>query len=124
MVIISKILLERKTPLIPAHGAGVRQRTGGDWPRWTKTRLVTVLLMGLAVAACGGGGVAPVTPQTAAPPATQVSPSSPVFGNQAMGTSSTPKAVIVSNNSSAALAISKVVASGDFTQANTCGSTI
>jgi hypothetical protein len=42
------------------------------------------------------------------------------FGPEAVGTTSNPRAILVSNPSIAPLAISEVVANGDFVQTNTC----
>ncbi|MBB5317438.1 hypothetical protein [Tunturibacter empetritectus] len=43
------------------------------------------------------------------------------FGNIALGTSSSAQAITLTNTGTAVLSISGVVASGDFSQTNTCG---
>src|SRR5205814_4734295 len=45
------------------------------------------------------------------------------FGAQIVGTK-TPKSVTVTNTGNAALAITGIAASGDFTQTNTCGTSV
>jgi len=55
-------------------------------------------------------------------PQASVAPASLGFTSQPIGASSTPQQVILSNTGNAALNISSIVASGDFTQASTCGS--
>jgi Bacterial Ig-like domain (group 2)/IPT/TIG domain/Abnormal spindle-like microcephaly-assoc'd, ASPM-SPD-2-Hydin/Galactose oxidase, central domain len=61
-----------------------------------------------------GKGVA----QAAAAPATLS------FGNQADGTSSAAKTVTLTNNLGTALAISSIAVSGDYSQTNTCGTSL
>jgi len=64
--------------------------------------------------ALSGSGISPVV----------LSPTSLSFGNLAQGTTSTAKAVTLTNNLSTALAISSVTTSGDFAQSNTCGTSV
>ena len=52
------------------------------------------------------------------------SPSSLDFGSQAVNTSSAARAVTVSNTGSSAAPISSIVASGDFSQTNNCGTSV
>src|ERR1039458_4203380 len=84
--------------------------------------LVTLLLATAFWGGCGGGGVGGTlaTPQTAARPSVQASPSSLTFGNQSMGTSSAAQSVTLQNTGSAAYVIAGVSASGDFSQTNNC----
>jgi trimeric autotransporter adhesin len=49
-----------------------------------------------------------------------LTPTSPSFGNWVVQTTSTPKAVVLSNTTTAPLAISIISVSGDFGQASTC----
>jgi PKD repeat protein/type 1 glutamine amidotransferase len=51
-------------------------------------------------------------------------PTSVTFGPQEVNTSSAAQAVTVRNTATAAVGISSVVTGGDFTQTNTCGSTL
>ncbi|KIF69056.1 coagulation factor 5/8 type domain-containing protein [Streptomyces sp. AcH 505] len=61
---------------------------------------------------------------TSTPATLTTGPSSLTFASQAPGTTSAAQTVTVSNTGTAAAAVSSVVASGDFTQTNTCGSSI
>jgi hypothetical protein len=54
-------------------------------------------------------------------PVVSISPSSYNFGSQAVGTASAPEAFDLTNTGGAALAISSITASGDFSQTNNCG---
>jgi hypothetical protein len=63
----------------------------------------------------------PVTPSD---PGLDVSPSGLDFGTVNVGTSSPAKPVTVHNGSSATASIQSVAASGDYTQTNTCGSSL
>ncbi|GIH15068.1 discoidin domain-containing protein [Rugosimonospora africana] len=57
-------------------------------------------------------------------PALAASPSSVSFGNQAIGTTSAPRTVTVTNTGGSAAAISSITASAHFAQANTCGTAL
>src|ERR1051326_1921337 len=61
-----------------------------------------------------GTGLAPVT----------VSPTGLTFGNQTVGSTSAPQAITVTNNQTTSLTISSIVVTGDFSQSNTCGSSL
>ncbi|MFG1805084.1 choice-of-anchor D domain-containing protein [Streptomyces sp. NPDC049040] len=65
-----------------------------------------------------GGGTTPTSATLS------VSPSSVTFATQAPGTTSAAQNVTVTNTGTAAASISSVTASGDFTQTNTCGSSL
>ncbi|MFC4033473.1 discoidin domain-containing protein [Streptomyces polygonati] len=62
----------------------------------------------------GGGGSASLT----------ANPSALTFGSQAVSTSSATQAVTVTNTGTAAASVSSVATSGDFSQTNTCGTSI
>jgi len=70
------------------------------------------------------------SPQTAAltgtglVPQAVLSPTTVSFAGQAVGTTSTSQTVTLSNSGGAPLAISSITASGDFSQTNSCGSTL
>jgi hypothetical protein len=51
-------------------------------------------------------------------------PASLTFAGQVVGTSSTSQQLIITNSGTAALSIAAIVASGDFSQTNTCSRTI
>jgi hypothetical protein len=69
---------------------------------------------------CGAGnGDAFVTKVSLAPVVT-LSPSSLKFGNQNVGTTSTPQNIMLTNSGELPLSISGIVATGDFAQNNTC----
>ncbi len=57
-------------------------------------------------------------------PLVAISPSSYNFGNQTLGTASSPQAIDLTNNGGAVLTISNITASGDFSQTNNCGSSL
>ncbi|MGW5355368.1 discoidin domain-containing protein, partial [Streptomyces sp. NPDC004031] len=65
-----------------------------------------------------GGGTSPTSASLAA------NPSSLTFATQAPGTTSAAQNVTLTNTGSAAAAISSVAVSGDFSQTNTCGSSL
>ena len=56
-----------------------------------------------------------------AKPVVSISQSSCNFGSQAVGTASSPESFDLTNTGGAALAISSITASGDFSQTNNCG---
>jgi len=62
-----------------------------------------------------GSGVAPVA---------SLAPGSLTFASQLVGTSSPSQTLTLSNTGSAALSITSIVASGDFSQTNNCGSSV
>lgn len=57
-------------------------------------------------------------------PALNVNPLALQFGSQAVGVSSQPQNVSLSNSGTGALSISAITISGDFSQTNNCGSSI
>jgi hypothetical protein len=57
-------------------------------------------------------------------PSIATSPSSLSFGNQAVGTASGTQSVSVSNTGNGAASISGITTTGDFSQTNTCGSSL
>jgi len=57
-------------------------------------------------------------------PFVALSPSSYDFGNQVVGTTSPPDTITLTNKGNGALTISSITASGDFSQTNTCGSSL
>ena len=60
----------------------------------------------------------------AATPAVSLSPGTLTFSTQAIGLTSTPQAVSLSNPGSAALSITSMTTSGDFAQTNNCGNSV
>jgi hypothetical protein len=61
---------------------------------------------------------------TGTAPVASLSPTSLTFPAQAVGTSSSAQSVTLSNTGSATLSITSITASGDFSQTNTCGSSL
>jgi hypothetical protein len=57
-------------------------------------------------------------------PTAQWSPTNVGFGNQVVGSASAAHQVELSNNGTATMNISGITASGDFSEANTCGATL
>lgn len=53
-----------------------------------------------------------------------LNPTSLTFGSQQVGTTSPPQNVTLTNDGSGTLTITSIVASGDFAQTNTCGTTL
>jgi hypothetical protein len=64
---------------------------------------------------CGGGGGGPIV---------TLSHTSLIFTKRAVGTTSLPKVVYLTNTGTAALNISSIVANGDFAQTNTCPASV
>ncbi len=61
---------------------------------------------------------------TGTAPAVSFAPTSLTFGNQALNTASAAQVVTLTNTGSAALTITTIAASGDFSQTNTCGASV
>jgi len=57
-------------------------------------------------------------------PAVTLQPDSLTFGTQEIGTTSTAQGVKLTNSGTESLTISSIVASGNFSQTNTCGTTV
>jgi len=57
-------------------------------------------------------------------PAVSLSTTSLTFGNQVVGTTSSPQSVTLTNTGNATLSITSIAASGDYAQTNTCGSSL
>ena len=101
---------------------------GTSLRRWRPAVLLfasTVLIASLWIA-CGGGGT--VTPPPTPAPAVSLSAASLAFGSQNMATTSAVKTVTLSNTGDAVLSVTSVGLTGtnsaDFTQTNTCGSSV
>jgi len=65
-----------------------------------------------------------VPPPDPLPAASTVSPASITFANTLVGTSAPAWTITYQNNGSAALAISGISSSGDYSQSNNCGSSL
>ena len=59
-----------------------------------------------------------------AAPLVSLNPTSLTFPDQPVGTSSTPQPLTLTNTGSATLNLDSIVASGDFSETNTCGSSV
>lgn len=81
------------------------------------------LLAALACCLILGGCSVPDTTSTTTPQAS-LSPATLTFTSQNVGALSTSQTVTLSNAGTAALAITQIVASGDFAETNTCGSSV
>jgi hypothetical protein len=85
---------------------------------------------GSRVAGISISGTEPGSPQsvelvgTALGPSAALSPTALTFASQTVGTSSTVQTVTLSNSGNAPLNITGISASGDFTQTNTCGTSL
>ena len=84
-----------------------------------KTVLLGLTVLAISQARCGSkcGGFVPCVPDAVI----NVSPSQLTFGNQSVGTVSSPQTVTLSGTGMSASLISSITASGDFSQTNTCG---
>ena len=80
----------------------------------------------LSLVGCGGGAGNSITPPNPPPPAGQssVSPTSITFGNTLVGAAAPAWSVTYQNGGSAALAISAISATGDYSQSNNCGGSL
>lgn len=67
---------------------------------------------------------AQVTLIVTAAPVANLTPPSLSFASQSVGTSSGPQTLTLSNSGTAALSITSIAASGDFSQTNTCGTSV
>jgi hypothetical protein len=87
--------------------------------------VVLSILLALLVSSCGGGGTPPPT-QTS--PSANLSSSSLTFTGQLVGTASSGQTVTLTNSGNGALTISAIALSGtnssDFSEANTCGTSV
>ena len=94
-------------------------------PGWL---FATALVVVGVWAACGGGGGGESTPAPTPTPAVSLSPTSLTFSSQTMGTTSAVQSVTLSNTGTASLSITSVGLTGtnpgDFSQTNTCGSSV
>ena len=103
---------------------GVMAERGCPRARGTKARLLAALLGLAAGASCGGGGLGPSTVHPQAQLSAQLSPGSLFFGTQQVGITSVTQLVTLVNSGSAAVNVSGVNTSGDFSQTNNCPSTL
>ncbi len=117
-------------------GKGVKQNyqsTGpsvapGFYAHESTLRLIAELL-GANFSGLGGAATAPDMTEffgaSGPAPVASVSPTSLTFASQTTGTTSAAQTVTLSNTGNAALTItSSIAASGDFAEANTCGSSV
>ncbi len=109
--------------------AGVSVRRGRS--RWAVRLATAVVAVAVGLAACGGGGNGSALPTpspsptpTPGAPGAAVSPTSLTFGSQLVQSPSAPQSVTLTNSGGAALSISGITMAGDFSQANTCGSSV
>ena len=85
--------------------------------------LATCIALAIFSASCGGGATQAV-PTTADSPTVSLSPISLSFGSQPLESSSSAQSVTLTNTGNGALTISSITVSGDFTQANNCGTSV
>src|SRR5437667_184648 len=116
-------------------GKGVKQNYQSTGPSASpgfysheSTLRVIAELLGVSFSGLGGAASAPSVSQSCAPaapaPAASLSPTSLTFASQTVGTTSAAQTVTLSNTGTATLAISSIVASGDFAQTNNCGGSL
>ncbi len=78
--------------------------------------IALVLLGGFALSSCGGG--------SSGSPSVSFSASSLTFGDEEEGSASEPLLITLTNTGTAALTITSIAASANFTETNTCGTTL
>ena len=94
-----------------------------------------IVAVAFVQAACGGGNngtqlptptpsPTPTSTPTPGVPAASVSPTSLTFGSQLLQSPSAAQAVTLANSGGGALTISSIAATGDFSQANNCGTSV
>jgi hypothetical protein len=83
-------------------------------------------LLALSLVGCGGGTGSSIAPPDPPPPAGQssVAPASVTFGNTLVGAAAPAWSVTYQNDGSAALAITAISATGDYSQSNNCGNSL
>ena len=116
-------LIRSSCASLQVHGVRIIPGGSGRGLSWAKARLIVALLAVAGAAACGGGGVSSHV-QAASQLSAQVSPGSLTFGNQVVGVVSAAQTVILLNSGSAAVNITKVSITGDFSQTNNCPSSL
>ena len=78
--------------------------------------LITAILLGsCALSGCGGGSAATGSPSVS------LSASSLTFGDEVEGSTSEPLLITLTNSGTAALTITSIAASANFTETNNCG---
>jgi len=91
-------------------------------------RLLEVVVGLIFVSGCGGSGGGGGSTLQLLEPNVSLSPSSLALGNQAVGSTSAPQTVTLSNTGNAALSLSSIAITGanagDFAQTNTCGNSV
>ena len=83
--------------------------------------LMAAMLLGSCVLSGCGGGSSSVSPTS---PSVSFSASSLAFGDETEGLASEPLLITLTNNGTAALAITSIAASANFAETNNCGSTL
>jgi hypothetical protein len=101
--------------------------------RRPRSRRRALIALAAVQIACGSSGSPlPIPTPTSSPtptptpgsPAAGVAPVSLTFGNQLVQTPSAQQTITLSNTGGAALTVSSIAASGDFSQANNCGGSV
>jgi hypothetical protein len=89
-------------------------------------RSLAVLVLACCLLAGGCSSSAPSAPSSPPPgtPQASLSPAVLSFTSQSLGTASVSQLLTLSNDGTAALTVTRIEASGDFAQTNTCGSTV
>jgi hypothetical protein len=115
-------------------GKGVKQNYQSTGPTASpgfyaheSTLRVMAELLGASISGLGGAASAPDMTEffgTSNSPTASVSPTSLTFAGQTLGTTSAAMAVTLSNTGSTALTITSIAASGDFAEADNCGTSL
>jgi hypothetical protein len=115
-------------------GKGVKQNYQSTGPTASpgfyaheSTLRVMAEMVGAGFSGLGGAASAPDMAEffgTSNSPTASVSPTSLTFAGQTLGTTSAAQGVTLSNNGSTALTITSIAASGDFAEADNCGTSL
>ncbi len=89
-------------------------------------RALTVLVLACCLLAGGCSSSAPSSPSSppAGTPQASLGPAGLNFASQSLGSTSASHALTLSNAGTAALTVTRIAASGDFAETNTCGSMV
>jgi hypothetical protein len=109
---------------VTASGVGVAGAYNDGYDSGTYTPSAFTFNLGSGNSGWSTTPVLTAFPNPATPGALTASPASLTFGDVASGSTSSAQAVTVTNTGASAASVSSISVTGDFTQTNTCGSSI